>query len=63
MLSEEIRDLIDEANALKMYYSLNCTGRMFHAKLIKLINKVINNFDADWVHHITELNMLPTGLS
>ena len=52
---DEIKDLIDEANALHTHYSFGGTGRMFHAKLIKLINSVIESFDADSVHHITGL--------
>ena len=52
---DEIKDLIDEANALHTHYSFGGTGRMFHAKLIKLIDSVMESFDADSVHHITGL--------
>ena len=52
---EEIRDLINEAKTLHTHYSFGGTGRMFHAKLIKLIDAVLNNFDVDSVHHITGL--------
>lgn len=51
----EIHDLIDEANALKTHYSFGGTGRMFHAKLVELIDSVFESFDKDAVRHITGL--------
>ena len=52
---DEIKDLIEEANALHTHYSFGGTGRMFHAKLIKLIDSVFESFDTNAVHHITGL--------
>ncbi|MBR4397588.1 MAG: DUF3536 domain-containing protein, partial [Fibrobacter sp.] len=51
----EIKDLIEEAKALHTHFSFGGTGRMFHAKLVKLIDTVFENFDAAAVKHITGL--------
>ena len=51
----EIQDLIEEATALHTHYSFGGTGRMFHAKLVKLIDSVFESFDKDAVKHITGL--------
>jgi hypothetical protein len=52
---DEIKDLIEEAKALHTHFSFGGTGRMFHAKLVKLIDSVFESFDPAAVKHITGL--------
>jgi alpha-amylase/alpha-mannosidase (GH57 family) len=52
---DEIRDLVEETNALHTNFSFGGTGRMFYAKLTALIDSVFESFDKDAVHHITGL--------
>ena len=52
---DEIKDLIEEAKALHTHFSFGGTGRMFHAKLVKLIDSVFEKFDPAAVKHITGL--------
>ena len=54
-LVDEIKDLMDEANALDTNPSFGGTGRMFHAKLSKLIDDVYAKIDESTVKYITDL--------
>jgi hypothetical protein len=50
-----IHELIDEAKALDTTFSFGGTGRMFHRKLMGLIENVERNQDEASVRHITGL--------
>jgi len=51
----EVKGLLDESNALNVQFSFGGTGRMFHKKLMQLIDEVSSKFDAEKVQYITEL--------
>ena len=51
----KIHELIDEAKALDTTFSFGGTGRMFHRKLMGLIENVARNQDEASVKHITGL--------
>lgn len=51
----EVKGLLEEANALNVQFSFGGTGRMFHKKLMQLIAEVEAKFDAEKVQYITEL--------
>lgn len=51
----EIHDLIDEAKKLDTKFSFGGTGRIFHKKLMELIEKVEATQDEAAVKHITSL--------
>lgn len=52
---DEIHDLVEEATALNTHFSFGGTGRMFHAKLVELIDAVSVKLDKKSVSHITGL--------
>ncbi|MCR5379245.1 MAG: DUF3536 domain-containing protein [Fibrobacter sp.] len=54
-LVKEIKDLVDEANALDTKPSFGGTGRMFFRKLSTLIETVAKNLDESTVKYITDL--------
>lgn len=54
-LFKEIHDLINEAKALDTKFSFGGTGRIFHKKLMGLIEKVEENQAEATVNHITGL--------
>ena len=52
---DEIKSLLDEANALNASFSFGGTGRIFHKKLASLITEVEENMKPETVQYITEL--------
>ena len=54
-LVDEIKDLVDEANAVNTKFSFGGTGRMFFRKLSSLIDEVSKKVDEPTVTYITEL--------